>query len=255
MTSCSLVATCALVLASSCLGQERVQSITDVLSRARVSGSLAYSSPAPCRPEPFRFPSFPKLLPTIYSGSPLDALREMFADDPKMRVTQEPSGIVRMAETDAPNDLLDVKIHHVLFDLSRFGPVAFGGPNMELNKILGTPEVQAFKSAHNIGPFSGFRLPGNATSYSKHVPGELNDVTVSQALDHVLRTFPGYWIYGNCTNEKGSREAFFWFIQNDPQNFATVPDGIQRPRSVKHCELVPSRAKEVAWWEGCFRVW
>jgi hypothetical protein len=218
-----LVATWALVPVSSCLSQERIQSITDVLSRAHVSGSLAYWSPALCRPESFRYPSFPEVLPTSYSGSPSDTLRKMFANDPKMRVTQERGGIVRMAEADVPNDLLDVKIHHVLFDLSRFGPVAFGGPNMELQKILLAPEVQAFKSTHEIGPFSAFRLQGDATSYSAHVTGELNDVTVSQALDYVLQTFPGYWIYGNCTSERGDREVFFWFVENVPRNSATSP--------------------------------
>jgi len=222
-----LVASSVLLLFGSGLGQENVHSVTDVLSKAHVSGSLAYWSPGVCRPEPSRFPSFPRMLPTRYSGLPLGALSEMFAGDPKMRVTQEPGGVVRMSETDVPNDLLDVRIHHISFDLSRFGPVVFGGPNMELQKILLAPEVQAFKSVHNIGPFSGFRLPGDATSYNKHVPGELNDVTVSQALDYVLLTFPGYWVYGNCTNEKGGREAFFWFIENIPETPPISDDGVR----------------------------
>ncbi|HVR26611.1 MAG TPA: hypothetical protein VMU26_25200 [Candidatus Polarisedimenticolia bacterium] len=139
-----------------------------------------------------------------------------------MRVTQDPGGIVRMAEANVPNDLLDVTIHHVSFS-PQDGTAVFGGPNMALQAILLTPEVQAFKSAHNVGPFSSFRLPGDAAANRRHVFGELNDVTVSEALDYVLQTFPGYWVYGNCTNEDGGREVYFWFINNVPQTSATFP--------------------------------
>jgi hypothetical protein len=212
VTSCGLVATSVLILFGSCLGQERVESIADILKKAHVSGSLVYWSTAGCGADGSRYPSFPKLLPINYSGSPLDALHDMFADDPKMGITQESGGIIRMAEADVPHDFLDVKIHHVSFSLPRVGRVWFTGPNMALQAILLTPEVQAFKSAHNIGPFSGFRLPGNATSDRPQVHGELNDVTVTEALDYVLQMFPGYWIYGNCTNTGGDREVFFWFF-------------------------------------------
>jgi hypothetical protein len=128
-----------------------------------------------------------------------------------------------MVETGVPDDFLNVRIHHVQFDLSQFGLPVAGGPNIEMRKIMLTPEVQAFKRAHNLGPFSGFRVPGDATTDPRHVPGELNEVTVSQALDYVLQSFPGYWIYGNCTNEGGQREVYFWFIENVPENSAKFP--------------------------------
>jgi len=146
----------------------------------------------------------------------------MFADDPNVRVIQEPGGMVRIAEIGVPDDLLNVRIHHIQFDLSRYELPVAGGPNIEMQKIMFAPEVQAFKQAHNIGPFSEFRVPGDAASYQRHVPGELNDVTVSQALDYVLQTFPGFWIYGNCANETGGREVFFWFIENVPQSSSTL---------------------------------
>jgi hypothetical protein len=203
------------ILLSSCLGQERVWSITSVLSKAHVSGSLAYWSPGRCGSQNDRFPPFPRFRPANSSGSPREVLQEMFADNPKMQVTQEPGGMVRMAETDVPTDLLDVRIHHIEFSDYGNPPPAFTGPNIALQVILLTPEVQAFKKDHNIGPF-GFRLPGDASFNRPHVYGELDDVTVSQALDYVLKTFPGFWVYGNCRSEQGDREVFFWFLESDP---------------------------------------
>jgi hypothetical protein len=140
----------------------------------------------------------------------------MFAGDPKMRVTQEPGGIIRMSEIGISADLLDVKIHHIEFSEHEHREQVFTGPNIALLKILLSPEVQDFKKTHNIGPL-GFRMPGNATeAFGRHAYGELDDVTVSQALDYVLQTFPGYWIYGNCTSKGGDREVFFRFVENTP---------------------------------------
>jgi len=204
-----LVIASVLLLVSFCHGQEKVESILGVLNRAHVSGSIAYWSLGGCAS--LNHPPLPKIRPTNYSGSPLEALQEMFAEDPKMRVTQEPGGMVRMFETDAPTDLLHVKIHRVSFPRE-----LFHGPNIALWTIMRTPEVQAFAEAHNIGPLYSNRVPGNPDSLRPQIHGELEDVTVSQALDYVLRTFPGYWIYGNCTNEGGGREVFFWFVENDP---------------------------------------
>jgi len=46
------------------------------------------------------------------------------------------------------------------------------------------------------------------------VPGELNDVTVEQALDHVLQTFPGFWFYQNCHDPQGRRKISVGFAKN-----------------------------------------
>jgi hypothetical protein len=141
----------------------------------------------------------------------------MFADDSKMQVSQEPGGMIRMVETDVSTDFLNVKIRHLSFDSYVRGDDVFNGPNMALHVILSTPEVMAFKRAQNIGPFSdGFRMPGDSGSNKPRVRGELDDVTVSQALDYVLQSSPGFWIYGNCLSEGGSRSVFIWFFDEPP---------------------------------------
>lgn len=138
----------------------------------------------------------------------------MFADHPKMRITEEP-GIIRMAETDIPTDLLNFKIHHLSFDV--LPPELSHGPGVALMAIQANPEVLAFRKEHNIGPIADrFTGPGDAGSPGPIVTGELNEVSVSQALDHVLKTFPGFCIYENCVNEDGQRTAYFDFLKRIP---------------------------------------
>jgi hypothetical protein len=143
----------------------------------------------------------------------------MFANVPHMRVTQERRGMVRMVETDVPTDILDFKVHHLSFFSSAdpSGNRASHGPHMALLAILMNPEVRAFREAHNIGPdsefSSGFSMPGDAMSNKPIVYGNLDDVTVSQALDHVLQTFPGFWVYENCVNKQGERTVRFSFFE------------------------------------------
>ena len=55
------------------------------------------------------------------------------------------------------------------------------------------------------------RLIGRDTP---HISGELNNVIVSQALDQVLKTFSGLWIYENCPRGKTKQVVFFRFHTN-----------------------------------------
>jgi hypothetical protein len=213
----SLTLASILVLPVSCLAQDPVGSITGVLSQANISASVGYWSPERCGSPNARYPRLPEVRAANDAGSPREALQELFVNDARMRVTPEASGIVRMFESDVPTDLLEVKISHISFDAQVHGADMFRGPNMAMRVILSTPEVQAFGKAHNVGPFFASRLPSNAMS-GRRAYGELNNVTVAQALDYLLQIFPGFWIYGNCRNEAGDREVFFWFLENVPRN-------------------------------------
>jgi hypothetical protein len=217
MASYGLMVASALLLVSSCLGQNRgggdprvaVPLIRDVLSRAQVSGSLEYWGRCG---RPMWRPDFPTIRSLDnYSGSPRGVLQKVFVDDPKMRVTQEPGGAIRMIETDVPSDLLDVKISHVAFR----GP-ANPGPNGALLLILLTPEVKAFLRAQDIELLNNnLAAPGNSGSGGRHAYGELDNVTVSQALDYVLQIFPGFWVYESCPSEYRGRTVLFDFFEND----------------------------------------
>ena len=212
---CRLAMASLLLLRGSCLSQDKggvdqtvaVPEVRKILSSAQLSGSLEYWGVCDVsKPRP----DFPKPRPVSgHEGSARDVLREMFADDTKMRVTQETDGKVRMVETDLPRDLLEVKIHHLSFLSNDHGP------GMALMAILHSQEVMHFIAAHNIVPKEGWGLPSDAIFVHKpSVPGELNDVTVAQALDYVEQTFPGFWTYQNCLDPEGRRAVSFGFYEN-----------------------------------------
>jgi hypothetical protein len=223
-----------LVVLAECQGADRggVRSyvgappVMAIVTTAQLSGSLEYWG----RCDVSTLPDFPKVRDHRQgSESPIQALREVFADDPEMRVTQEPNGMIRMAETDVPSDLLNVRISHISFEVDPKHPGGLGDilwdPRGALLRILSTPEVVAFRRARDIGPFEPEWLFGSFANPSPKLPrisGDLNDVTLSQALDYVLRTFPGLWIYENCASQKYKREVFFAFYQNSPMWTAPI---------------------------------
>jgi hypothetical protein len=202
------------LLVGSCLSQNKSgvdQTVAEprvqkILSSAQLSGALEYwgfcdgSKP---RSE------FPRLRPVSgHEGSARDVLREMFADDTKMQVTEDSDGMIRMVETDVPKDFLEVKIHHFSFPPDYHS----GSGSMAVYTLLNAPEVIEFMK-RNIGrgvPWEGWGMPGQIPPY-RRVIGELNDVTVAQALDHIAHTFPGFWTYQNCHTAEGARKISVGF--------------------------------------------
>ena len=131
--------------------------------------------------------------------------------------------MVRMVETDIPTDLLDFKISHLSFGPPDQPPYTFGGPNSALISVLSHPEVLAYRKVHNIGPFADtFVGPGNSAR-KQMVSGDLYNVTVKQALDYILQSYPGFWIYENCESDKykPGRYVFISFFETEPQNRKT----------------------------------
>ncbi len=202
-------------MVGNCLGQRNTGDsrslIAEVLSEANVSGSLAYWGR--CGDLEAR-PDLPSVRPRPEnSGSvpPVQALREMFADDPKMHVTQDANGMIRMVESDVPRDLLDVRISHISFK-DYDGRDGVWNPRQARRMLEHAPEVQAFlranvrwaSDAEYINDVSGGRSPN-----FPHVSGDLNDVTLAEAMDYVLKSFPGFWVYENCRWEDGTRVVFF----------------------------------------------
>jgi len=134
-----------------------------------------------------------------------------------MEVTQGTNGLIRMFETDVPRDFLDIKIRRVSFGAPEQSPDIFNGPNDALYAILSTPEVKAYRIAHKIGPFSESQYGSHGPASKQQVSGDLYDVTMMQALDYILQTFPGFWIYLNCQSNDGElgRYVHFGFYKTD----------------------------------------
>jgi len=136
----------------------------------------------------------------------------MFADDEDMQVTQEPDGTIRMVEKSVPQDLLNVKIGHISFDEEHRTGLPMFFPINVLRFITHVPEVETFMKGH------GIRQPpqmlNEASSPVPRVSGELNNVTLSEALDYMTKTFPGLWVYENCPGSgKDERVVIFAFYR------------------------------------------
>ncbi len=215
----------ALTLITSCTGQERAKvdpamtaaTIGRVLAKARVSGSLIYHGQCEDHGTSWDLPAVSSL--KHYETNPVQTLRQMLADDAKMQVTQDTNGNIRMVETDVPRDLLNLRIVQV-----SFSPDMPNNPNIALTHILLTPDVKNYMTVNNIGPVSdSYRLIVPSSLNAPRISGDLYYVTVSEALDHILKTYPGFWAYEECEGKAGSRKVFFQFFPTVSQEVVNLP--------------------------------
>ncbi len=192
-----------------------LQPILEILDKAKLSGSLEFSGMCDLRD----FPDFPQFrAPATSGGSPLQTLREILADDPTMQVTRASDGTIRMIESDVPTDLLSVRINRISFEGHGAAQSAVYTPNDALIRaILRAPEVVAFVKDHNIEwPFAAGAISSNSGQWPPalpHISGSWDSLTLSQALDRVLRTFPGIWVYEDCPrSDEKNRIVYFRFF-------------------------------------------
>jgi hypothetical protein len=186
-------------------------SVLNVLTTAQVSGSIQYVGK--CGPNVL-VPDLPPIRATQkpHPPNPVETLHTMFSIDSRIAVSQGSNGIIRVVETRVQTDILGVRIDHLSFD-------GISDPDNALEVVLAAPEVQSFIRAHGIGqPFDTHSAPLYKLPGMRHVPpsprvrsisGELNDVTLADALDYVLKTFPGFWLYQDCETPDQQRVVYF----------------------------------------------
>ncbi len=89
-----------------------------------------------------------------------------------------------MVESDVPHDILNVEIKHISFVLE------LGSPERDIQAILSAEEVRGFMKANALSPILE-QIPPPIGLMALGPPrlGELNNITVSKALDEVARAF------------------------------------------------------------------
>jgi hypothetical protein len=212
------------------LAAPSVQPILEILDKAKLSGSFVFTGHCdlgackPAQPIADCFPDFPKLRAAETPvNSAVQTVRGILTDAPAVQVTQDGDGTIRMNEAGVPTDLLNIKISHILFESNGAnGQRGVFTANSALRYVLHAPEVLAFMKANDIeGPFdrgtrSGESVPGNAGAWppdSAHISGSLDNVSLADALDYILKAFPGIWIYENCPQSgKGRRIVYIRFL-------------------------------------------
>jgi len=200
--------------------------------QTRANGSMIYSGA--CNDSP--------AFPNIHSPgnerhvSTLERFKEIFSADPAIQVTEDSKGKIRIVDKNVSTDLLKVRIKHLPLSLKKskikksdanvFNGL-FNSPYMALHVILAAPEVRSFMSAHKLGPLEGdvFEVTGGAGSdrfplsgQLIRVSGQLDGVSVSEALDFVVGRFsrvqqhPSFWTYETCPSEGNSQRVHFSFF-------------------------------------------
>jgi hypothetical protein len=195
--------------------------ILKILSEAKLSGSFEFSGSCKILAGP-GYPEFPLVLAPQNIGSPpLHSLRELFAYNPAIRVTQSLGGTIRIVERGVPKDILELKIRHVAF-----GPGAYD-PDIAVEYILWTPEVRLFTESHHIlWPFGGLvggggslnRMGKELPPTAPRISGSWDNITVAGALDRVLKTFPCLWVYQNCPSTDTRQRIIYFELYELPTN-------------------------------------
>jgi hypothetical protein len=158
-------------------------------------------------------PEFPRLRPAAKDGPVLEILRAMLADNRKMKIRQDAGGMIRIKQSGPSRDLLNVRIADVRFDVGVYGQLGPYSPTAAMYSIFESPEVQRFMRERKIDwAFQTiFVASGNPVPVpdAPHISGTLKSVTLEQALDFVLQTFPGVWIYDSCPNASDGQRRFY----------------------------------------------
>ncbi len=199
-----------LLLVITCAGQtdaeDPLKPLLESLAKNKISGSLEFSG----RCESLQaevYPEFPRMnAPARKEKSALDGVRYLFKDNPGMGVSQDADGTIRVVEYGMVTDVLNLWLESV-----SFGAAKVYGANQALTYILGAPEVKQYMTAQNIEwPYvgaAGSILVGTTPTHDStpHISGSLTNVSISHALDRILRVFPGVWIYEDCpaTDKRG----------------------------------------------------
>ena len=176
-----------------------------ILGASGQSGSLVYEGSCAQGDisDPFKLTMPAHLTPAVA------ALNEAFALDPRLSVNVE-SGLIRIIGGNVPRDLLDLRLGHVAFRNE-------ADPRDAVQRLLTLPEVRSYMEARGIlwlTTLQGIYAP--PTEGSPDLDVTLKDVTLSDALDRIVRTFPGMWTYRDCVEGHGHRAVFVNLLTFSP---------------------------------------
>jgi hypothetical protein len=160
--------------------------------------------------------------PSIYFTSPLGdkkgvpAVREMFGKDKNVTVTADTSGVIRINIGSVFKPILNARLPSLrLTQSAQYNP---NGPGGAIDAIESSAAVQAAMEKFGVHQESVFYigLEEPALVELPHLPSEMKDMTVDQALDSIAKTFPGVVVYGECEQPDKDHTVdirFVWFSQ------------------------------------------
>jgi len=123
-----------------------------------------------------------------------EALTAVSRVDPHFSWTRDAGGTLRIRDDRASDNVLRIRLQRVQFR----GAVQ---ADDAVQHILSAPEVKAYFAENHIEVAAVFNhLAPTSTRGLRRLSGSLQDVTVAEALDSVVRFFPGLWVYAECAD-------------------------------------------------------
>ncbi len=139
-------------------------------------------------------------------GTPIQRLRIAFAGKPDLRVTEDPTGLVRVVGGTFKTDVLDLQIKRLVFHNEDDPMKAFAS-------IMDSPEIEAYLRQNGIFLVPGSRSYFSPTKPSPHLDGTRENIRLSEALDLLSLTYSGVWVYQECSCPGGKRMVALHFSQ------------------------------------------
>jgi hypothetical protein len=121
-----------------------------------------------------------------------DAITAVSRLDSHISWTLDTGGLMRVSDNRVTDGLLHVVIHQIHFNKA-------ADPNEAIRILLSAPEVQEYFNQNHIEQGTVFMMPMNSKDAPKLSAG-LRNSTVAEALDSIVKFFPGLWIYDECTD-------------------------------------------------------
>ncbi|HEV2228624.1 MAG TPA: hypothetical protein VGR86_06660 [Steroidobacteraceae bacterium] len=176
-----------------------------VLASAGKTGRIYYEAICPrVKDHPLAFPQIEVCAP-LTNATDLAAVRSVFREEKGVLVSEDPSGIIRVRIGRVPDAILQTRV-----SILKLTPIDQFNVLPAIWAINSAPEVQsAGERLHIVLPMRVIAsMPVMRPAEGlPHLPAELSNVTVDQALDMVARTWGRIVFYGACT-EPGTYEIF-----------------------------------------------
>jgi hypothetical protein len=169
-----------------------------VLSSAGKAGRIYYR--AICAPDddkfPLRFPKIDVQRPAA-TGADLSIVRSIFRLDPDVTAAEGIPGIVRVRIGTVPDAILRTHLSTL-----KLTPTEQYNSFLAIEAIANSSQVRSVMEKLHIGvPVRAVNMPFVLPADGlPHLPPELLNVTMDQALDMVAKTWGGIVFYGACTD-------------------------------------------------------
>jgi hypothetical protein len=156
----------------------------------------------------FMLPNPIQITPVSIHADTAQTITEMLASDGRFSVVADPDGTLMVIEHGLSQDVLNIRFKRItLSDEQRFNP------DLAMNAVLEAPEIKAYLRTHDVGlpvDIGGFISP--ARPDLPHLPSMIENMTVLDAMKHIIAVFPHTGTYKESIDSRGRRVVAFGFV-------------------------------------------